>query len=338
MGAVAVVGAAAGVAYLVDRVAGVAASRCRELRDSGIRRCAEWRDKGYKACADYEDQGYKACKEYRDEGYKACSKWDRQCCDWWPCSWACKLLTWICVAWYWVSNWVCVAWYWVSKWVCVAWYWVSNWVCVAWYWTGFVFCVQWCFIRRLFARNEMSFSRSECIYGWTAAFRIAEQRDCRLAVVLRIRLQPDAGVTAQQIQAVQAVWEPAIEQAWTDRLLLVRTKGDCACREYRVTLDVQWVTSGEHHVVQVHAGSGRADMGNWFLNSSGGTAAHEVGHMLGYADEYSDPACPSRTVTSDGSIMQTTSGQVLQRHYQGFADWVSNRTCCDYAVSPDDGR
>lgn len=309
--------------------------KCRDDEQAGERRCKSWRDEGYQACSRYEDQGYNACKEYRDEGYRACERWDKDCCDWWPCSWACKLFTWICVAWYWVSNWVCVAWYWVSKWVCVAWYWVSRWVCVAWYWVRYVVCLWLCLIRWLFARNEVSVSRSECIYGWTAAYRITEEANCVLAIVVRIRLQPDPGVTQQQTQAAQAVWEPAIEQAWAGRFPIRRTAGDCACREYRVTVDVQWVTSGEHHVVQVHAGNGRADMGNWFLNNSGGTAAHEFGHMLGNADEYADPACPTRTVTSDNSIMQTTSGQVRQRHYQGFADWISNRTCCDYIVAPD---
>jgi hypothetical protein len=93
------------------------------------------------------------------------------------------------------------------------------------------------------------------------------------------------------------------------------------------------VQSGEHHVVTVHPGSGRADMGNWYVNSTGGTAAHESGHMFGNPDEYADSNCPSRTVTSDGSIMQNSqTGTVKRRHYQGFADWLSNRTCCTYKV------
>jgi hypothetical protein len=177
---------------------------------------------------------------------------------------------------------------------------------------------------------------SECIYGWTAAYRVTEERDCRLRVVVRIRLEPDADVTAAQLQAAQAIWEPAIEQAWTGRFELHRANGRCTCRLYAVELDVQWVASGEHHVVQVHAGSGRADMGNFFLNNTGGTAAHEVGHMLGNADEYTDPACPARTVTSDNSIMQTSQlGTVRPRHYQGFADWITARTCCIYTVAAD---
>lgn len=52
-----------------------------------------------------------ACSEYEDQGYNSCAKWDQNCCDWWPCSWGCKLITWLCVVWYWVSHWVCKAWY-----------------------------------------------------------------------------------------------------------------------------------------------------------------------------------------------------------------------------------
>jgi M6 family metalloprotease-like protein len=189
-------------------------------------------------------------------------------------------------------------------------------------------------MRRLFATNEVSMQRSECIYAWQAAYLITEGRDCQLHVVVRIRLQPDADVTQAQLAAQQAIWEPAIEQAWTNRFAILLQKGGCECKAYNVTLDVQWVNSGEHHTVQVHSGSGRADMGNWFITSTGGTAAHEVGHMLGNPDEYPDNNCPARNVTNDNSIMRSSqSGQARPRHYQGFASWISNRTCCDYAVS-----
>jgi hypothetical protein len=56
--------------------------------------------------------------------------------------------------------------------------------------------------------------------------------------------------------------------------------------------------------------------------------------MFGNADEYADKNCPSRTVTSDGSIMQDSqNGSVRSRHYSGFAQWVSRRTCCSYSVA-----
>jgi len=66
-------------------------------------------------CADGEDQGYNKCVEQRDEDY-------RDCCDWWPCRWACK-------AWVWVSHIVCVVWQWISKWVCRLACWVYTSIC-----------------------------------------------------------------------------------------------------------------------------------------------------------------------------------------------------------------
>jgi len=328
-----------------DRGDGV--RRCARYEDQGYASCARYEDRGYNACSRYEDQGYNSCSRYEDQGYNSCREWRKNCCDWWPCSWVCEVFSWFCFAWVWVSHIVCVAWVWVSHVVCVAWVWVTHLVCVLWIWISHFVCVAWytiwfplcwviCLLRRLFTGNEVSEARTECIYGWTSAYRITEERDCHLHVIVRIRLQPDTGITQAQLQAVQTTWEPAIEQAWTGQFPIQLSKGHCRCKRYSVTLDVQWVNSGEHHVVQVHAGSGRADMGNFFLNNTGGTAAHEVGHMLGNPDEYTDPACPGRTVTSDGSIMQNSqTGTVRPRHYQGFANWISARTCCTYGVTGD---
>lgn len=75
-----------------------------------MRECIEWAEESYEECAEYEDQGYESCDE-----------WDDRCCDWWPCSWACKIITWVCVAWVWVSNIVCVAWTTITTIYCVAW-------------------------------------------------------------------------------------------------------------------------------------------------------------------------------------------------------------------------
>lgn len=94
--------------------------------------CIKSRDVAYQKCTETRDKGYRQCDQYRDEGYNSCSRWDSQCCDWWPCSWACKLITWVCVAWYWISNIVCVVWHWVSNIVCVAWQWVFSTICVLW--------------------------------------------------------------------------------------------------------------------------------------------------------------------------------------------------------------
>ena len=92
--------------------------------------CIESGKNGQKKCVKYRDDGYSACKEYRDDGYSSCDRWDANCCDWWPCSWACKIITWICAAWIWISNIVCVFAVWISNMVCIAWVAVTMAFCV----------------------------------------------------------------------------------------------------------------------------------------------------------------------------------------------------------------
>jgi hypothetical protein len=72
-------------------------------------------------CVDWAEESYQECSRWEDRGYSACDDWDDRCCDWWPCSWGCKLITWVCVAWVWISNIVCVAWTTIVTAVCVAW-------------------------------------------------------------------------------------------------------------------------------------------------------------------------------------------------------------------------
>jgi hypothetical protein len=47
------------------------------------------------------------CAHYRDTSHNACENWDKDCCDWWPCSWVCRFFTWVCDAWVWVTSGFC---------------------------------------------------------------------------------------------------------------------------------------------------------------------------------------------------------------------------------------
>lgn len=191
-----------------------------------------------------------------------------------------------------------------------------------------------CAIRRAMAPAEVSYFRSECVYGGTAAYRIIEihKEGCFLRISVRIRLNPDDDVTAEEIASLRAIWEPGIENRWSNRFTIGRTGGDCACASYPVTFDVQFVDSGEHHTVRVRRGPARSNMTTWDTEDIEHTAAHEFGHMLGFADEYADEDCPDRLVATDDSVMRVNTGTPMNRHYQPFAVWLSNRACCDYAV------
>jgi hypothetical protein len=94
--------------------------------------CLAWGTERTKECTDWRDDGHSECTEWRDDGHSECEDWDDRCCDWWPCSWGCKLVTWVCVAAVWVASWVCIAAVWVSSWVCVGWAWITTAVCVVW--------------------------------------------------------------------------------------------------------------------------------------------------------------------------------------------------------------
>lgn len=317
-------------------------ARCDQWRTVWTQRCNRWRTEWSQRCAAWHTESQRRCDVWERE-------WTRTCSSWGPFAIFCLIFAWvstlvcrvwavitttICDLWTWVSSLICDLWTWISNTICLLWVWVTTFVCRLWVIVVDTWCSIYCAFRRFLAPNESSAPRLECLYAWTAAYRIDEDsRQCVLRITLRIRLVPDTGVSASDIATVIARWEPAIEAAWTNQFILVLSDGTCLCRRYALTVDVQFVQSGEHHVVTVHPGSGRADMGNWYVNSTGGTAAHESGHMFGNPDEYADSNCPSRTVTSDGSIMQNSqSGTVKQRHYQGFADWISNRTCCTYTV------
>jgi len=95
-------------------------------------RCLEWAEERSRECTKTRKEKIKKCSEWEKKWDKQCKDWDDKCCDWWPCSWGCKLVTWVCVGWKWVSTWVCKGWYWVVNIVCVAWTWITTLVCVVW--------------------------------------------------------------------------------------------------------------------------------------------------------------------------------------------------------------
>jgi hypothetical protein len=49
------------------------------------------------------------------------------------------------------------------------------------------------------------------------------------------------------------------------------------------------IPADAHLIVDVHAGSGRADQKNWFTDDVPTMNAHEVGHQLGLTDRYASP-------------------------------------------------
>lgn len=72
-------------------------------------------------CTDWAEESFDECTQWADQGFNSCADWREDCCDWWPCSWACEVVSWVCFAWVWVSNVVCVVWTTVVTLTCIAW-------------------------------------------------------------------------------------------------------------------------------------------------------------------------------------------------------------------------
>ena len=165
---------------------------------------------------------------------------------------------------------------------------------------------------------DVSFSASECIYGWTAAY---QQRGTSITV--RIRLVPDAGISAATMATLRTRWENGIEDKWSNRFGCCNSPG-CIGR-CRLTFNVEWVNSGEHHTVRVHQGPARSDMTNWDTDDPGDVASHEFGHMLGHPDEYADGNCPSRSPVNTGTVMDDNT-EVVERLVRPFCDRLGEIT------------
>jgi hypothetical protein len=130
-------------------------------------------------------------------------------------------------------------------------------------------------------------------FQWQSKYSVEVDRPgCRVKLVLKIKVSGSA--TAAQ----KTAWKSAIEGKWNGRAKLVCPDPRCthACPGgYPVSLEVRYVTSGEHYVVTASSpgstSGGRAGLGGTTSMTDWGVddtvdVAHEVGHMLGCVEEY----------------------------------------------------
>jgi hypothetical protein len=163
---------------------------------------------------------------------------------------------------------------------------------------------------------ERSWTVSECVYNWPAAYAQADTD-----VVVRIQLNPDAGISGATIANLQTTWRNGIINKWSNRFDCLAPNGERAA----INFDVQWVTENAHHVVRVKHGPGRSVMRIWHTPDSGDVVSHEFGHMLGNPDEYFDAACPSRSPINTGTVMADNT-EVVARHLNNIAGFHCGHT------------
>lgn len=118
-------------------------------------------------------------------------------------------------------------------------------------------------------------------YTWQCRFTLTVDRtSCSVTAIVKVRVE--GTIT----EAQKASWRSAILASWNNRAKLVCPDNNCpgACANgYRISVDLQFVDSGEHQVV--HAGPATLNMGEWGASDSN-DVDHEFGHMLGAPDEY----------------------------------------------------
>ena len=135
-----------------------------------------------------------------------------------------------------------------------------------------------------------------------------EERSCRVNVMMRIRLV--GTITPAQ----RSAWETAIRDAWSGRFKVCVDHQPCCVNGLPMHVTAQFVTSGEHQVVNV--GTTTTNMGNWGASDTV-NVCHEAGHMLGALDEYFTvngvDYGPGRQ--SDGAIMNNPANPPATRHF-----------------------
>lgn len=76
--------------------------------------------------------------------------------------------------------------------------------------------------------------------------------------------------------------------------------------------------------VEYWRGSGRADAKNWFLTDTAATNAHEVGHLMGFYDEYTGGAVGSTPWQhpNAGRLMCDLSAGLENYYFNPYATWL----------------
>ncbi len=164
-------------------------------------------------------------------------------------------------------------------------------------------------------------------YGWRARFLLTlDEPSCTGRVLIRVRLV--GTITAAQ----RSAWETAIEAAWNARFKLCRK--NCCCSDgLRIVTDIQFVTSGEHQVVNV--GTSTTNMGNWGAADTV-DVSHELGHMLGALDEYFtvNGVAFGAGRQATGAIMNNPANPPVARHYETVRQAAGALRAATYSTIP----
>lgn len=196
-----------------------------------------------------------------------------------------------------------------------------------------------------------SYRRTSGIYGWDAKYLIMFE-DGLVHIVVKIKIlnmqgprpasgSPEPAVGAALTAAEKRTIERDIRSYLTGKWLLhrkdcLRLDCDCPkerqCCKFRIRVWPRLVESGEHHVVRLYTGTGQAKSTQWFRVKSWPTSyGHEVGHLLGFYDEYEGGATgPSPWRVRGGVLMSSDGPRFPKYYYNDINDWFKQKTGEDW--------
>jgi len=140
-------------------------------------------------------------------------------------------------------------------------------------------------------------------------------------IIVRIQLDPDAGISDATMATLRNTWKTGIENKWSNHFACRCTGPNCF-RQGTLTFEALWVNNNPHHTVRVRQGPARSNMTTWDSNDSGDVASHEFGHMIGLVDEYADAVCPSRSPVNTGTVMDDNT-EVVERQVEHFCELLN---------------
>jgi hypothetical protein len=146
-------------------------------------------------------------------------------------------------------------------------------------------------------------------------------------IVVRINLNFDATIQTTTRNSLMTTWRDTIQKFWSLKWGCT-ADGEATCR---LTFEVQWISDFPHHTVAITpCATGttcRENSGRWFDNTTGNTAAHEFGHLLGLKDEYTPlipTECPVRSPVNTGTVMDGNVECFPDRLMTHFADNIGS--------------
>ncbi len=201
-------------------------------------------------------------------------------------------------------------------------------------------------IRPNYGPNEQGWRCASGIYGWDAKFDIWFTAD-KVYLKLKIKLvqwygsDPEhPGSRAGPVSdANKAFLKNDIEPRLSNKMFFNRQSchfGNlCSCL-VPVVVQVEFVESGEQHVVNYYQGEFRADSAHWpRLRYWDPMWAHEVGHLLGWYDEYTGGAngTPPRWQIDEPTHIMGTGDGLPPEYGWDFRDWLAGETGEPWRIS-----